>query len=375
MSHRFTLKPYKKRADRLTCPSCGKKACFSPYIDTETGEILKDDVGRCDREVNCGHHYKPAEYFADNPEVRAKYFGLDDDEQEQGTTTRAKTHKVVATPPTSFIPDQVFNLSLSQHEGNNFIKYLNSLFPREQVSAAVASYLIGSSKQWPGSTVFWQVSLSGEIRAGKIMLYNSETGKRVKEPYNHITWAHKALGIEEYNLKQCFFGEHLLRIKPNNPVAIVESEKTAIIASVYLPEFVWLACGSLHNLSLSKSSVLAGREVTLFPDLNAYEKWQLKAAEIEAICTVSVSDMLEQIAEPEERERGLDIADYFTRISLQDVALGLRDQYKAEYLTAGPMDDAAQYRLWEQYKGFGLHPGEAKAVLQELITQYNFILS
>ena len=42
------------------------------------------------------------------------------------------------------------------------------------------------------------------------MLYNSETGKRIKEPYNHVTWVHSVLHKDDYNLKQCFFGEHLL---------------------------------------------------------------------------------------------------------------------------------------------------------------------
>jgi len=56
------------------------------------------------------------------------------------------------------------------------------------------------------------------------MLYSPTTGKRVKEPFNHITWVHKALKQPDFNLKQCLFGEHLLQDK-TKPVAIVESEK------------------------------------------------------------------------------------------------------------------------------------------------------
>ncbi len=75
------------------------------------------------------------------------------------------------------------------------------------------------------------------------MLYNSETGKRIKEPYNHVTWVHSVLHKGDYNLKQCFFGEHLLSEDKSRPVALVESEKTALVASYYLPQFLWIASG------------------------------------------------------------------------------------------------------------------------------------
>lgn len=95
--------------------------------------------------------------------------------------------------------------------------------------------MVGTSKYWEGATVFWQMDYQNRVRTGKIMLYNPATGKRIKEPYNHVTWVHSILHKEDYNLKQCFFGEHLLPEDKSRPVALVESEKTAIIASYYLP--------------------------------------------------------------------------------------------------------------------------------------------
>jgi hypothetical protein len=90
------------------------------------------------------------------------------------------------------------------------LKFLIDLFGAEIVSELVNSYFIATSKLWKGATVFWQIDAEGKIRTGKIMLYNPTTGKRVKEPFNHISWVHKALKEPEYELKQCLFGEHLI---------------------------------------------------------------------------------------------------------------------------------------------------------------------
>ena len=53
-------------------------------------------------------------------------------------------------------------------------------------------------------------------------------------PFLEFIFSCRQIELDINELKQCFFGEHLLREK-TMPVAIVESEKTAIISSVYLP--------------------------------------------------------------------------------------------------------------------------------------------
>jgi hypothetical protein len=176
----------------------------------------------------------------------------------------------------------------------------------------VSRYFIATSKHWNGATVFWQIDTQGKIRTGKIMLYSTTTGKRVKEPFNHIYWVHKALKKSEFKLRQCLFGEHLL-IDKTKPVAIVESEKTAVIGSIYLPQFIWVAVGSLTNLNAEKCSILKGRTVILFPDLNGFEKWSSKAKELSHLAAFTVSDLLERKATEAEREQGLDLADYLIK--------------------------------------------------------------
>ena len=47
-------------------------------------------------------------------------------------------------------------------------------------------YHVGTSKHWQGDTVFWQTDSNGRIRTDKIILYNSQTDKRVKQPFCHV---------------------------------------------------------------------------------------------------------------------------------------------------------------------------------------------
>ena len=67
-----------------------------------------------------------------------------------------------------------------------------------------------------------------------------------------INWIHsimkkRQLLPEDYNLVQCLFGEHLLRIYPDRIVVLVESEKSALIASGVYPNYIWLATGKVST--------------------------------------------------------------------------------------------------------------------------------
>jgi len=307
--HRYILELYEGKDTRHTCPGCqDKKKTFSLYIDTETGKHLPATVGRCNRESNCGYHYTPKQYFQDNN------ISFD------GTEPKAYTPRPVSPQkkPVSFIPFEVFKASLKAHETNNFVKFLIHLFGVEVTSQLVSRYFIATSKLWNGATVFWQIDTRGKIRTGKIMLYSPTTGKRIKEPFDHINWVHKALNITDY--KQCLFGEHLLNVDKNKPVAIVESEKTAVIASVYLPRFIWVAVGGLTNLNAEKCSILKGRNVILFPDLKGFEKWSSKAKELSHLTSFQVSDLLERKATDEDKKQGFDIADYLIKFDFREFA-------------------------------------------------------
>jgi hypothetical protein len=338
----YILEPYKGMNTRYHCPYCNCKVKkFTRYINSETGEHLADHVGKCERIDSCGIHYKPKQYLQDNGIAFEKIKFPD---------KQKKTN--LAQKPASFISFELFTASLKNYESNHFVSFLKTNFGNEITSQLISKYFIGSSKHWQGATLFWQIDTTGKIRTGKIMLYDPEIGKRIKEPFNHITWVHKIIKQDEFELGQCLFGSHLLK-DISKPVAIVESEKTAIMASVYLPQFIWLASGSLNNLNDEKCAILKGRTVILFPDLNGFDTWNDKAKELSHLANFSVSDLLERKASESEKKQGFDLADYLIKFDHKEFIS--KPEIKQELLLTS-LETADEVLLAENFKPFRKEP-------------------
>lgn len=223
--------------------------------------------------------------------------------------------------PATFIPTEIFKASLGQYHKNHFVTFLISLFGPVQTNKLISKFFIGTSTHWPCSTVFYQIDIAGKIRTGKIMLYNPVTGKRVKEPYNYISFVHRAIKLPDFNLRQCLFGEHQLFDK-TKPAAIVESEKSAIIASVYLPQFNWLATGGSNGSKWTNPEVfkvLKGHKVILFPDIQSFDDWSTKAEILKKFgIDTKISQLLELKCTEAERIAKLDIVDFLIRLPLDE---------------------------------------------------------
>lgn len=316
--YRFTLQKY---------TPCHRKRCATRYIDT-LGEItFPNEVCICDHANSCGYHYPPKEYFRDNPEVlkglMAKEHG-DMGKNGKYNTMGIKTCDVSFSPnappvdsvseelPVSFVDSELANQTFGHYHLNPLFKFLATKFGDEEVERIFRLYNVGTSRQWNGSTVYWYRDIQGNYRTGKVMGYDLANGHRIKKPYNLVTWAHSLLKLPDFNMKLCLFGEHLLANCPNKKVAIVEAEKTCLIAIHFLPEYIWLATGGIKTgFKPEVMNVLAGREVVLFPDLGGYHDWNKHLPLLQCICqSVTVSHYLEDIATDEQREQGLDIGDF-----------------------------------------------------------------
>ncbi|MFI0490057.1 DUF6371 domain-containing protein [Flavobacterium sp.] len=66
----------------------------------------------------------------------------------------------------------------------------------------------------------------------------------MKKPYNHINWLHNAIKVPDFSLCQCLFGLHRVNEDYQKTVAIVESEKTAIM---HCPQIVSNFLGAVQT--------------------------------------------------------------------------------------------------------------------------------
>jgi len=300
------LEKYKGRATRHQCPKCGDPHSFTYYLDKD-GQPIDPTCGRCDHESGCGYHYTPSEYYRDHQsEKPMKNF-------VPKMQFQPKPPKPLCTIPFKYVRQ-------SASYNSTFVKFLCGLFDRYTLKSPTISrlgelYAIGATKDM--EIIYWQIDINGKVRTGKIMKYG-EDGHRVKDG-NGVNWIHAKMkkdGLlsDDWELTQCLFGEHLLNLSKNKDkvVAIVESEKSALIGAACFPQYVWLATGGKSQLSIDKMKVLSGRTVIMFPDADGFKEWTEKAKEF-TFCKVTVSDVLEKNATDEEKANKIDISDWLIK--------------------------------------------------------------
>lgn len=250
------MKTYKwqlRRGSRKEiCPNCGQKR-FVPYVLASDGVTLAGaEFGRCDREQNCGYQRYP------------------------------DGERYTVAEPQNIHPRERLecaNDDLYISTDSNLFGWAVSLLGLNDAVLAWSNYNVGCIG---GRVIWWQIDHEGVVRTGKVMAYRPD-GHRDKSDQWGVTWAHKHPQLKHLfkgeELQQCLFGEHLLKSNSNKPVALVESEKTAVVMSRFLPEYVWLATGGSQGIkSNERLAPLVGRKVLLIPDNGQYYAWK-RAAE------------------------------------------------------------------------------------------------
>ena len=344
---RYRLATYREckahREWNTTCPSCGRRGKFSPYIDTTTMRPVDDRTcGRCNRLSNCGYHLPPREM------PRNEDFGA-----RHTDTSQRYSHANLANQreANEFYEKMRRACEQSQPWGSHLVTWLRTQFPRDAVAAALKRYRVGGTPD--GATLWWQIDEQGRVHTGKAMQYNPLTGHRVKEQGFPVNWAHRMRLYGEPSdlvVPQCLFGLGLLNTEhtvlttdytdfsdslqdgrstpheenpcnPRNPlslttdytdvsdslqdgrstpqegnpcnlrnlwsnnpwsekIGLVESEKTALIMSLVCPDHVWLATGGKQGFKEQMLAPLIGLEVAVYPDADALCDWYARIVEM-----------------------------------------------------------------------------------------------
>ena len=246
----------------------------------------KYNEGQCERKFNaCAKRPMDAGYLIN----RAKQFI---DVAEFYERKAAHTRRPMATPrpmprpmprptpppPTVIhpIPHDYFVARMSE-EYSELSVGLTWLFGEAQVDEALLTYAVGATPDH--KAVFFYVNEQGKVTEGKIMGYNLNL-HRVKEDVRGVADMLRKAGRlpADYRPPKLLFGLHLLNCTPmaGQPVGIVESEKTALIAFMRYEGITWMATGGMAKLDMELLEPLhrAGREVILFPDVDGQAKWQ-----------------------------------------------------------------------------------------------------
>lgn len=332
--------PYKfdSSSKKFICPNCGKRR-FVKYIDTKTGEYLPNQYGKCDR-ASCeplieNDPYKDGFLFS-NKSIVSNF-------NSKSVKTNCKKQKIECIPKRE-LEALTNSYKLSSFYGNLRCRIAYP-FTAERIDPVFEMYRLGALQDqsyMPRALTIPFININQKITAIQVKTFDN-VNHTIKTNFYHSIlkyryekqgkslpiWLDKYIATEKKI--NCLFGEHLLKDFKTNPVALVESPKTAIYGTLYfgLPkkptDLIWLSVFNLYSLKIDKCKVLQGRDVILFPDLSkdnkAFKLWTNKAKQFEKELpntVFKVYDYLEHIASKEEKNKGLDLADFLIQKNWRD---------------------------------------------------------
>ncbi len=238
----------RKGSKKEICPNCGKKR-FVPFVLASDGKTpAGEQFGRCDRESSCAYFKYP------------KSNGINPD-------WVAPPEKAYEPPRPDFIPKDLVEATFNKFRSNTFFMWLVKLFGSDKALELQATYNIGTAKG--NGTIFWQQDSEGNFRTGKVMYYGKD-GRRDK---NRNSWYLHNQVKPDFELHQVFFGEHLIKENPDKPIALCESEKSAVLMSAYEPDYIWLGAGGANMLNNYRLLRLPRLDL-VSPDQGEFDLWE-----------------------------------------------------------------------------------------------------
>jgi hypothetical protein len=242
---------------RTKCPSCGSRDGFAG-IKTIDGIACGDPLqhGKCH---SCGVMLWPDDAPQDHAAVIPK--------QERQPSKHVRAGLIDETDgQTSNLHRALINIG------------------GDGMAAHLRQWRIGTD--FKGRTLFHYVNMRGHHQTTKAMQYNiggnrdADTAPKwgVQLPSGYVDLSTKS------DHRACLFGEHWMQEgqsmidyrDPLNPrkcsfndrtlIALVESEKSAVVASYMMPNIIWIATGGIDMITEERAKALASRTVLILFD-------------------------------------------------------------------------------------------------------------
>lgn len=287
----FVAKPDNSGRWKWKCMACDKKGSdiFAFVAEAENLNPRTDFVEIAKRAASlCGLSYL-----------------LRDDGEQTDRPIAPKPRPIADQKPPRYLNAEVERMA-QEVEQTNLFTYLCRIWKAEEVRQVMEAYKVGrgyyisAPNSRYNSTAdylisekprrlqnsincnsFPSIDTAGNCHAVKIIPYPTTDHHRLTQEQPDrpaMDW------IKPEQNKGAYFGTHLLPLRPTAPVAVVESEKTALIGSLFAPTYIWVATQSKGLLNPNSASVeaLKGRELHLFPDADGLQAWSEIAAQLRA---------------------------------------------------------------------------------------------
>lgn len=163
-----------------------------------------------------------------------------------------------------FVDKQSFDITQGSFVGaDNFFKYFRTLVEKvgkteEEADRHLLRMGVGTGGSY---TIFWDIDIHGRVCQPKNIPY-SRSGNRIKDGAGIVPEKTFNQANEYY---PCLFGEHQL-VDDSRDVIVVEAEKSAVIASFFFPQYIWVSGGGANGLSFDKAMNLKDRNVVILYD-------------------------------------------------------------------------------------------------------------
>jgi Domain of unknown function (DUF6371)/Toprim-like len=125
-------------------------------------------------------------------------------------------------------------------------------------STILSEWNVGLSSD--GAVIFWYCDVKGRFRNAKKIWYDADGFHRLREGRHAPHFLYRGNSVPLYGEWQLSSG------REHESVALVESEKSAMVLACHVPGFVVLATGGSESLTERRARVLRGRNVNILFD-------------------------------------------------------------------------------------------------------------